>query len=282
MVSIDNINITFETKCWEKDWRYLLQSERLERMIEYNKCLFNERVLYINNVDNISEVVKSADKLVSHDILTSYVVVDDYAQQALDFFCLTKESLGKGYVYSISELVGIFLCKSDFLLHFSSDSILSKPLNWIDSALCHMISNPRIKVANLTWNFRYNEAKQESFEENEDFYIGYGFSDQCYLIKAKDFRNPIYNEKYNLPEVYPEYVGEPFEKRVNSWMRNHEFLRITSRHGSYIHDNFLPLMPDSIELLRKKVDIYFNHGMYRQTFEYLEQLIIIKELLEQI
>ena len=31
-------------------------------------------------------------------------------------------------------------------------------------------------------------------DENDEFYKGFGFSDQCYLIKTKDFKKCIYNK----------------------------------------------------------------------------------------
>ena len=41
-----------------------------------------------------------------------------------------------------------------------------------------------------------------------------------------------------LSKRYPRYGGDLFEKRVDSWMRNHAFHRLTWRHGSYEHRNF--------------------------------------------
>ncbi|KRE71433.1 hypothetical protein [Paenibacillus sp. Soil750] len=231
-------NVTFETKCYEKDWRHLLQTPRLETNLRYNRFQFKEAVLYINNVNDPEEVSFYADKLVQSGVLTSYTLVDRYASEALDFFSIDKDSFNGGYYYSISELVAIYLCRTDYLLHFSSDSILAGPLEWVGPALQNMEDDPRIKVANPTWNFSYEYAKQESVEENDGFYLGYGFSDQCYLIRTEDFRARIYNEKHPASQRYPAYGGELFEKRVDSWMRNHQYLRITYKHGSYIHRNF--------------------------------------------
>jgi hypothetical protein len=59
-----------------------------------------------------------------------------------------------------------------------------------------------------------------------------------YLVKTADFKAPIYNETHPESERYPEYGGELFEKRVDSWMRRHDYQRLTFKHGSYIHKNF--------------------------------------------
>lgn len=235
---MNQFDVTFETKCYEKDWKILLKTDRLEKMIRYNLYPFKEKVLFINNVRDVGEVSHYADKLVTQGILTSFVVVDDFAKEVLDYFEISNESFKGGYYYSIAELVSIYLCKTEYLLHFSSDSILETSFPWIETAILKMKCAKNIKVANPTWNSRYFEAKHEAFDEDENFFIGQGFSDQCYLIRIKDFKRKIYNEKNPSSERYPHYGGELFEKRVDAWMRNHHYQRITFKHGSYIHQNF--------------------------------------------
>ncbi|PFH82781.1 hypothetical protein [Bacillus sp. AFS088145] len=235
---MQQFEVTFETKCYEKDWEILLKTDRIEKMIKFNQFQFREKILYINNVQDVREASRHADKLVARDVLSSYIIVDDYSNEALNYFEITKESFKGGYYYSISELVSIYLCNTEFLLHFSSDSILEKPFNWIDLSILKLQDDERIKVANPVWNGNSFEAKQESIDEDENFYIGYGFSDQCYLIRTNDFKNKIYNEKNPISERYPIYGGELFEKRVDAWMRNNHFKRITFKHGNYIHQNY--------------------------------------------
>ena len=47
----------------------------------------------------------------------------------------------------------------------------------------------KVKVANLTWNGDYVAAQSESIDENDEFYKGFGFSDQCYLIKTHTLKS---------------------------------------------------------------------------------------------
>ena len=233
-----NPTITFETKCWEKDWKYLLKTNLIKKNIDRNNYLFEKKVLMINNISNYTTVTKAADKLINNGTLTDYFLVDDYAEKTLNFFNLTKKDLGSGYYYSISELVSIFLCTTEYLLHYSSDSKLKNKSNWIHFALNQFEQNSRIKVANPTWNDEYTVAQNESIFEDNRFFKGFGFSDQCYLIKTKDFKQNIYKENNPLSNRYPSYGGELFEKRVDSWMRNNNYYRITYKHDSYYHSNF--------------------------------------------
>jgi|GEM_PF-4681632 len=59
----------------------------------------------------------------------------------------------------------------------------------------------------------------------------------------------------------PQYGGESFEKQVDSWMRNHNFLRLTYKHGSYIHKDF----PES--KYKKKINIAL--GKYDKQLSFL-------------
>jgi hypothetical protein len=232
-------SVTFETKCWDGDWEILLKTQYLDNMISRNDFTFEEKVLYINNVNNPDEVIRYAESKIERGILTRAYLVDKHAEEALDFFGVSKSELGRGYVYSISELVGVFLCKTEFLLHFSGDTIMVTRGAWIPSSIEAMSLDPRLKVANPTWNMKYHRAREASCRENDTFFIGYGFSDQCYLVRRDDFRSTIYNERHPFSDRhYPHYGGDSFEKRVGAWMLNHDHQRLTHKHVSYIHKNF--------------------------------------------
>jgi len=231
-------SVTFETKCYEKDWEILLKTGRLEAMIARNQYDFAERILYINNVADPDKVKGYADRLKTRGVISDYALVDDYAEEALAFFGLECDSFKGGYYYSIQELVGIFRCRTDYLLHFSGDSILDKAFPWLEKGIDRLQNDQRVKVVNCIWNRKENEAEEESIAEDDSFWIGNGFSDQCYLVRVSDFRARIYGETHPASQRYPVYGGELFEKRVDAWMRNNGYLRCTYKHGSYLSINF--------------------------------------------
>lgn len=251
------MDVTFEIKVYENDWEYILKGKYLNQIIERCNFSFKKKVLIINNVIDIHRVKVFADKKILEGVLDEYFFVSDYADQVLEFFKIRKESFKGGYYYSIAELVGIYLCSTEYLLHFSSDSFLElSSVKWIENAIKIFTEREDVIVANPVWNFSYNEAKNESILENDEFYIGYGFSDQCYLIKCKTFKELNYDEKHIDSDRYPDYGGELFEKRVDSFMRNNNKLRITSKKISYIHLNFPFKKSGLLRLLYVKCQIY--------------------------
>jgi hypothetical protein len=232
-------SITFETKCYENDWEYLLKTDRVRRMKEACRYPFDRAVFAVNNVKNPEVVARYAEKLVLSGVIDAYVHVSDHAEEALRFFGCTPDDFKGGYYYSIAELVGIYLCQTDYLLHFSSDSIMVNGEEWIGSAMERMEEDRSIIVANPTWNDKFHRAAEQSIAGDDRFYKGRGFSDQCYLIPVASFRRPIYRERNPVSEsMFPEHGGDSFEKRVDAYMRNHGCLRITSKRASYRHRNF--------------------------------------------
>jgi hypothetical protein len=209
-------------------------------MIERCNHAFNQKILYINNVQDYSKVAQVADRLIRSGVIDQYVKVSDYAGEALEFFSLSKDKLGIGYYYSIAELVSIYLTKTEYLLHFSGDSIVSKKTatQWLRDGIETLRNNNNVKVFNLTWNEEYSAAKKEADYDDLLNGYGFGFSDQMYLIRSADFKKPIYEFYDPASERYPKYGGELFEKRVDSWMRQNNFLRATYKKGSYLHKNF--------------------------------------------
>lgn len=230
--------VTFETKCYEKDWEILLKTNRLEQMITRNCYDFAERILYVNNVADPHQVRFHAEKLKDRGVITRYVFVDEYAREALDFFGLDRNSFRGGYYYSIQELVGIYLCQTEYLLHFAGDSILDGSFHWVEQGITKLEEDGRVKVVNCVPDGSVCEAEAQAYEEDDVFWLGYGFSDQCYLIKTADYRQRIFNETHPASERYPLYGGELFERKVDSWMHNHDFLRATFKKGNYLHKNY--------------------------------------------
>lgn len=234
------IPVTVETKVWEKDWRFILERGLIKRSIGIFSEVASKRRLFINNVTHPQQVGLCADELVDEGIIDDYVFVEDYADASLKFFDLKRSDFGKGFYYSIAELVSIYLCETEFLLHFSGDTyaLNAKPDLWLYDAVKVLRDKDDVSVFNLTWDEKFLEAERDAEFQDKNFFYGYGFSDQMYLIRAGEFRKNIYKHHHPASDRYPKYGGELFEKRVDSWMRTTNRLRATSRNWSYRHRNF--------------------------------------------
>lgn len=227
--------ITFATACWERDWRQiLLHPHYLDQLqIQNHLFPFAERLLVINNVSNLSDVLEAAQKKVEANSLTRVVIAED----VFPFFQLARSDFDEWqYFNALAPLNAIYHTQTDYLLYQTGDVYLKEPVSWIHQAVRFMEKKKNAKVANLTWNDLYKEAHRESYRRTWNFYLANrGFSDQMFLVKTKDFKAPIYNEIRPDAAHYPR--GDVFEKRVFSYMKNRGWERITFKGGSYTHEN---------------------------------------------
>lgn len=244
-------SVSFATSCWEKDWRQiLLDPDYLRvRQIGNHGFPFAERILVINNVSDLEAVKEAARKKVEEGVLTRVIVAEEKAEESLSFFRLRRGDFRASrdgayaasadwvYYNALGPLTAIFACESEYLLYLTGDVRLDDPVDWIGKALRRMEKDPFVKVANLTWNGQYGEAKRESYKKDRDFFTArQGFSDQLFLVRRSDFRRPMYGEIRVDSAHFPR--GGVFERRVFSYMKNRNWERITFRRGSYTHENF--------------------------------------------
>ena len=80
--------ITFETKCYENDWEYLLKTERLKKAVALCCYPFDRVVLHINNVKNPDKVARYASRLLLSGVISEFVQVSDYAGAGARLFRL--------------------------------------------------------------------------------------------------------------------------------------------------------------------------------------------------
>lgn len=89
-------NVTFETKCWEKDYKLILETPHLKNMIQNCNYDFNERHIVVNNVNDKIKVREDCKRLVSNGIIDTYYFADEYAEKVLKEYDIVKDSFGGG------------------------------------------------------------------------------------------------------------------------------------------------------------------------------------------
>lgn len=242
--------VTFITSCWEGDWKkILLNEEHMQKQMNHHGFFFTKKLLIVNNVQDEEAVLRMAKQRVKEGFFTEFFLARDYEKEALSFFGLKREAFKAGadkhlyegvdddwvYYNARSILCGIYLLETPYFLYQTGDVKIEKRCSWIVKAIRLMEKNPSFKVANLTWNDCYKEAKKESYMSKKGFYISEkGFSDQQFLGKKEDFRKPIYHEIRKDASHFPR--GDVLEKRIFSYMKNHAWKRMIYKRASYQHE----------------------------------------------
>ena len=85
IIAVYAITITFETKCYENDWEYLLKAGRLKKMKDACRYPFDRAFLHIDNVNDPDEVERWRPGR-CRGVIDVYARVADFADEALAFF----------------------------------------------------------------------------------------------------------------------------------------------------------------------------------------------------
>jgi hypothetical protein len=235
------LDVRLDTKVWEGDYKAVLTPDYLIKLSSRTGIVAPNIRVILNNIMCTRSARKRAERARRDGLIGDYFFVDEIASEVLSFFDLDRASFGSGYRFSICELAAIYLNELPFTLHFSGDSL---PLHAVSNKFYlqakYALRQVNVRVVNLMWN--QNQVEHQLQAEAEDSLFWYstgGFSDQMYLVSTSEFRQNIYDFMHPLSNRYPSYAGNLFEKRVDSWMHCHNFLRATYKHGVYLHENRL-------------------------------------------
>ena len=171
-------------------------ARRLEAAVDHHQYPFDHRVVYVNNVDDPVDAMRRAERMMSRGLIDEAVLVKDHAQAALAFFELTENELGSGYPYSISEIVGLYLLRSELLVHLAGDTILAGPTDWIPLAVDLMAERNDVAVVNLAWTDDVGSVLQHPHSPKGPSNSGSDFLTRCTLCAE-----PIFGHLFCANEI---------------------------------------------------------------------------------
>jgi hypothetical protein len=220
---------------YEATYRNALKPGHLRAIVTDNAFKFNKVVVLINNVHDRGDATLYAQRLQKSGELDAFYFVQDLLDDALLKAGLNRKDLGPIAYYSDWAIVALFLPKSaHWICHWDAEVRMKDPVDWISPSINLMERNGRIATANPNWG--KIGLDKETIITDGDFSLGYGFSDQVYLLRTAEFARPVY--RYFAPASlrYPlSYVSAIFEQRVDSYMRSNRRLRATYRLATYVH-----------------------------------------------
>ena len=222
--------------CYEKTYKKLLRQEYINSIVVQNSFEFTNVIVIVSNVDDRGVLEEILSNLQSSNTITKYYFVDDYLNETLKKLGISMESLGKIKHYSTWAFVMAEVVKSEFFVHWDTDISLSQSVDWITPSIKLFDKVSNLFITNPNWDNQEDQVKAESCESDDDFYYGYGISDQLFMGKSGDFKGSIYNEKHIYSLRYPmSHIAPIYEMRIDSYMRNHKKIRATYRGVSYHH-----------------------------------------------
>jgi hypothetical protein len=227
-------SVDFVLNVFERTYRSMLQPGHISAMWKSQVFPFTNKVVLVNNILDRGLVESLLAPLLASNEITAYYFVQDLLDSTLSQAGLTRKEIQKTIHYTDCILVATFLPGSPFLVYCDADVVLKEPVDWISPGLTLMEQDKRIAVVNPDWN--PSTLKEEAREFKDHFGIGYGFSDQIFLVSRQEFARPIYRNRAPISRRYPlSHLAPVFEQMVDSYMRLHGRLRATYTPSVYLH-----------------------------------------------
>lgn len=235
---LNNKTVGFQMSCYEKTWRDVIYKKIDENLSYLSRFgdIFSEKLLIINNVNSYTVVRTEFLKKYKGEDISAWDTGNESQNEIIlnKFGLYLKEIQPKNY--SIQHFYGIYLTDCDYIFHVSEDCDISKlDDNFIIECIEEMESNYNIIVAFPRWCPDVDSNFEEVLPKTKKFRYQFGFTDQVYLIKTKEFKKDIYHYTHPMSERYPWYGGECFEKRVDAYMRKENMYGIVHREYEYKH-----------------------------------------------
>ncbi len=227
---------------FERTYRRVLEPGAFAAIAAPQRRRFARRVVLVNNVANPADARARGRRLLERGEIDELHFVAAHLDRALEIAGLRREELEPLLHYSDAPLVAATLPGSPWLLYWDPEARLAQPVDWIAPALELMGEDPRVIVANPSWELpdgagRRPGVEREAIATRADFAIGHGFSDQVFLARRALLAAPIYKQRCIASIAYPgAHKARVFEARVAAHMRHHGGLRATTLEASYVTD----------------------------------------------
>ena len=237
-------------------------------MVATEHCFdFSSRTLLINNVSNLASVIEQARERQRSGEITRFLVVAEHLDRALGMTNLRRSDFGRYLHNSDCSLVAICADGPEWLCYVDAEARLRTPVPWIERAISIMSRSPRLLTAQPQWEHPDGSGRTAELEADvlvDDVMIGYGFSDQTFLVRRQDLQRPLLRRPLWLtsPGVlwHPSNGGYFLETIIEGYMRRQSRPRLTVLSASTILAATATYQPTRvIERLRE----YRNQAMLR-------------------
>ena len=197
---------------------------------------FASVIVLINNVLHRAESENMAQALVDEQEIDQYFFVEDLLPSALEAVGLTHQDLEPIPHYTDWALVMAYISQSEYCVHWDAEVKLISGGDWISPSIDLMGSCRGVFATNPSWTNDLDRVQKESSFLVGEFFVGYGFSDQIFLVRPSQLRTNIYRYWCLASVRYPlSAIGRIFEQRIDSFMRHRRLLRATYAPVVYEH-----------------------------------------------
>ena len=237
-----DVEITINT--FERNIDLVTSPGYLTSAVTQHHFPFALRTLLVNNVSDRPAAARKATAAIDRGEVDRFMFVDDLLSRGLALTGLRESDFGRYLHWSDCCLAALAASGPKLLCYADVDLALETPVDWISPALEVMGGDPRVVVANPTWITADGSSSvaSEADEYMELGWLGYGFSDQVFLIHRSDFARPLRRRpRRPLWLESPASLRYPggdgnlfFEQIADAYMRSNRLMRATISTARFI------------------------------------------------
>lgn len=227
--------VEFVLNCFERNIDKVTAPGFLKEAAEQHAHAFAIRTLLINNVADPAASARLAQGAVDRREIDRFFFVDGLRSKGMQVTGLRESDFGPYLHWSDCCLAALVLEGPDLLCYCDVDLDLDPSGDWIRSALQVMGLDQRVAVGNPAWAIAGGGSVEiESDEAGIDYFLGYGFTDQIFLLRRSVFARPLRRRWLPLWLDCPATLrwdgaaeGQFFEQIADAFMRRNRLMRVT-------------------------------------------------------
>lgn len=247
--------VEFVLNCFERNIGKVTAPGFLEDAVRQHAHALTLRTLLINNVADPAASAPRAQAAVDRGEIDRFFFVDELRSKGLHVSGLRESDFGLFLHWSDCCLAALVLEGPDLLCYCDVDLDLDPSGDWIGSVLQVMRHDHRVAVGNPAWAIRGGGSIEiESDEAGIVYFLGYGFTDQIFLLCRSVFARPIRRRWLPLWLDCPATLrwdgaaeGLFFEQIIDAFMRRNRLLRVTITSFRWVSDPHEQLPRDVVD-----------------------------------
>lgn len=233
MTADPNVDVTISTKCWEGDYRTVLDAVALGEMFAPFGTVARRQVV-LNRVEQRADADERAQTLVDNGHLDAFCWAEDRWPDLARRLQIPETWFGSGWPYAVPELAELDLATTPVLAHLAGDVRLEDGPDWLPSALAALDDAAAVSPVSPS---RIELVRPEARNAAGGWVDNYDFSDQCFVARTADLLRPeVMRATHPANGRYPKPgAALTFEARVGSWLRATGRRRLIDVRRGYLH-----------------------------------------------
>ena len=230
------MEVTASTKCWEGDYRHVLTSAGIDRLLNRLGPVSRRQVV-LNRIQDRAGAERLADGLVADGAIDAWRWAEELWPEVAAALEIPTRWFGPAWPYSIPELCELHLARTSLLVHQAGDVGYVGGPDWLTRAAPVLDEHPDVAVVAASPRSGSDPEPGVGGPLPDGWVKSRGFSDQFFLVRpAQLLHSDVVRSHHPDVSRFPKIGGGlTFEARVAAWLQSTGHWRWVDTQNFYEH-----------------------------------------------